>query len=326
MIGSRCTTGTHADHGEARNRDRPARRHQPRHRGGRRLGAVALAGGDRRRDRAQPACVRDLAARLARATGRGCCAASPPSSTTTSRSSRSSRCATPVTRSATRAGRRATSATCWPTTRERPNGCSATRSRWPAASTSRSTSRSASSGSSCRGTSRCRSPAGASPRRSPPATPWCSSRRSSRRSPRCGSAELALEAGLPEHVFQVLTGKGSVVGERFVTQPGRRQGGVHRVDRGGHPGRRGLRPAGQAGHPRARGQERQRRVRRRGSRAGLRPPRRTPCSTTRARTAAPDRASSSSARCSTTSSRCSSPRSSACGWRTPASTPPRWVR
>lgn len=31
--------------------------------------------------------------------------------------------------------------------------------------------------------------------------------------------ELALEAGLPEHVFQVLTGRGSVVGERFVTHP-----------------------------------------------------------------------------------------------------------
>jgi len=31
--------------------------------------------------------------------------------------------------------------------------------------------------------------------------------------------ELALDAGLPEHVFQVLTGRGSVVGERFVTHP-----------------------------------------------------------------------------------------------------------
>jgi acyl-CoA reductase-like NAD-dependent aldehyde dehydrogenase len=31
--------------------------------------------------------------------------------------------------------------------------------------------------------------------------------------------ELALDAGLPEDVFQVLTGKGSVVGERFVTHP-----------------------------------------------------------------------------------------------------------
>jgi acyl-CoA reductase-like NAD-dependent aldehyde dehydrogenase len=32
-------------------------------------------------------------------------------------------------------------------------------------------------------------------------------------------AELALEAGLPEDVFQVLTGRGSVIGERFVTHP-----------------------------------------------------------------------------------------------------------
>jgi acyl-CoA reductase-like NAD-dependent aldehyde dehydrogenase len=32
-------------------------------------------------------------------------------------------------------------------------------------------------------------------------------------------AELALEAGLPEHVFTVLPGRGSVVGSRFVTHP-----------------------------------------------------------------------------------------------------------
>jgi acyl-CoA reductase-like NAD-dependent aldehyde dehydrogenase len=31
--------------------------------------------------------------------------------------------------------------------------------------------------------------------------------------------ELALQAGLPEHVFQVIPGKGSVVGERFVAHP-----------------------------------------------------------------------------------------------------------
>ncbi|MEU1204557.1 aldehyde dehydrogenase family protein [Nocardia sp. NPDC005825] len=31
--------------------------------------------------------------------------------------------------------------------------------------------------------------------------------------------ELALEAGLPEHVFQVIPGRGSVVGARFVTHP-----------------------------------------------------------------------------------------------------------
>lgn len=32
-------------------------------------------------------------------------------------------------------------------------------------------------------------------------------------------AELAREAGIPEHVFQVVPGKGSVVGQRFVTHP-----------------------------------------------------------------------------------------------------------
>lgn len=32
-------------------------------------------------------------------------------------------------------------------------------------------------------------------------------------------AELALESGLPEHLFQVLPGAGAVVGERFVTHP-----------------------------------------------------------------------------------------------------------
>jgi betaine-aldehyde dehydrogenase len=35
--------------------------------------------------------------------------------------------------------------------------------------------------------------------------------------------ELALEAGLPENLFQVLPGKGSVIGERFVTHPGVRK-------------------------------------------------------------------------------------------------------
>src|SRR5215470_16839742 len=35
--------------------------------------------------------------------------------------------------------------------------------------------------------------------------------------------ELALEAGIPEHVFTVVPGKGSVVGERFVTHPGVRK-------------------------------------------------------------------------------------------------------
>ena len=44
--------------------------------------------------------------------------------------------------------------------------------------------------------------------------------------------ELALEAGLPEGVFTVLPGKGSVVGERFVDPPGGPQDLLHRLDRG----------------------------------------------------------------------------------------------
>ena len=44
--------------------------------------------------------------------------------------------------------------------------------------------------------------------------------------------ELALEAGLPEGLFQVLPGKGSVVGERFVTHDRRAQDRLHRLDRG----------------------------------------------------------------------------------------------
>ena len=58
--------------------------------------------------------------------------------------------------------------------------------------------------------------------------------------------ELALEAGLPEHVLTVVPGKGSVVGERFVDAPAGAQGGVHRVDRGRQRGHGRLRRAGQA--------------------------------------------------------------------------------
>src|SRR3984885_886466 len=37
--------------------------------------------------------------------------------------------------------------------------------------------------------------------------------------------ELALEAGLPEHVFTILPGKGTVVGDRFISHPDVRKGG-----------------------------------------------------------------------------------------------------
>ncbi len=44
--------------------------------------------------------------------------------------------------------------------------------------------------------------------------------------------ELALEAGLPEHVLTVIPGKGSVVGSRFVDPPAGAQGVLHRLHRG----------------------------------------------------------------------------------------------
>ena len=83
--------------------------------------------------------------------------------------------------------------------------------------------------------------------------------------------ELALEAGLPEGVLQILPGRGSVVGQRFVTHPAVRKicfTGSTEVGRT-HHGR--LRRPGEAGHPRARGQERQHRLRRRRRRVGRRP-------------------------------------------------------
>ena len=56
-------------------------------------------------------------------------------------------------------------------------------------------------------------------------------------------AELALEAGIPEDVFQVLPGKGSVVGQRFVDHRRRRQDRLHRLDRGRPPDHGRLRGA-----------------------------------------------------------------------------------
>ena len=81
-------------------------------------------------------------------------------------------------------------------------------------------------------------------------------------------AELALEAGLPEHVFTVLPGQGAVVGDRFVAHPARAQGRLHGVDRGGQADNGRLCRTGEAGDTGARGQERQHRLRRRRHRAG----------------------------------------------------------
>ena len=75
-------------------------------------------------------------------------------------------------------------------------------------------------------------------------------------------AELGREAGLPEGVFTVIPGRGSVVGERFVNHPGRAQDLLHRLDRGRQGDHGGLRRPGEAVHPGAGRQERQRDLRR----------------------------------------------------------------
>ena len=106
-------------------------------------------------------------------------------------------------------------------------------------------------------------------------------------------AELALEAGLPEDVFQVLPGEGAVVGYRFVTHEAVRKVCFTGSSDVGQAGHGGLRRAGQAGHARTRRQEREHHLRRRrpGAGRGRRRPRRS--STTPARTAARVRGSSS---------------------------------
>ena len=80
--------------------------------------------------------------------------------------------------------------------------------------------------------------------------------------------ELALEAGLPEHVLTVLPGQG-IRGRRALRDPpAGAQGLLHRLDRGRQADHGRLRRAGEAGDARARRQERQHRLRRRGPRRG----------------------------------------------------------
>ena len=121
--------------------------------------------------------------------------------------------------------------------------------------------------------------------------------------------ELALEAGLPEGVLTVIPGKGSVVGDRFVTHPLVRKVCFTGSTAVGKQIMAGCADQVKRVHPRARRQERQRDLRRR--RPALRRPRRrrTPCSTTPGRTAARGPGSWSSARRTTSSSACWSRRS-----------------
>ena len=76
-------------------------------------------------------------------------------------------------------------------------------------------------------------------------------------------AELALEAGIPEYVFQVLPGKGSVVGQRFVDHRDVAKIVFTGSTEVGQTGDGGLRGEGQAGDSRTGRKERQRRLRRR---------------------------------------------------------------
>ncbi len=98
-------------------------------------GAAGRGRGGRRRGGAGEGGVPGLARRSRRPTGRRCCAASPTRSPSGSRSWRCSRRATPASRSATPAARSGWSSRPSATTPARPSGCSARRSRSPAAST-----------------------------------------------------------------------------------------------------------------------------------------------------------------------------------------------
>ena len=75
-------------------------------------------------------------------------------------------------------------------------------------------------------------------------------------------AELGLEAGLPDGLFQVLPGKGSVVGERFISHPDVRKIVFTGSTEVGVKVMAGAAAAGQAGHAGTRRQEREHRLRR----------------------------------------------------------------
>ena len=80
--------------------------------------------------------------------------------------------------------------------------------------------------------------------------------------------ELALEAGLPEGLFQVVTGSGSVVGQRFVSHPDVRKVVFTGSTEVGTDVAAGCARDAQARHARARRQEREHRLRRRRPREG----------------------------------------------------------
>ena len=74
---------------------------------------------------------------------------------------------------------------------------------------------------------------------------------------------IALEAGIPEGVLNVVAGPGSVCGKRMVEHPGCRQDRLHRLDRGRAGHRRGRRGDDQTSDARAGRQVGEHRLRRR---------------------------------------------------------------
>ena len=94
--------------------------------------------------------------------------------------------------------------------------------------------------------------------------------------------ELALEAGLPEGVLQILPGKGSVVGQRFVAHPAVRKVCFTGSTEVGRAVMAGCAAQVKRVTLELGGKSRQHRLRRRRPRAGRRPGARTASSTTRA--------------------------------------------
>ena len=137
---------------------------------------------------------------------------------------------------------------------------------------------------------------------------------------------LALEAGLPEGVVNVVVGPGRTCGTRLVEHPDVAKIAFTGSTEVGALDRRRRRADDQARDARARRQVGQRRLRRRRPRA--RPPRPRParCSPTPARTAARARGSSSSARRSIASWTRSRRPSTRCASATRSTRPPRWAR